>query len=347
MGRTGVNFALDEARGDRLTYMAESSIGFRFPQLAMGLDHWATLSKNARRRSFETIFYDTRNPDPADAFITTLESLDHRYVGGALINYISNPLSTGITTEQFGRIVHYLSDANRKDGVNIHLIIDAPYTFASEILSDHRGRYLDSGMQDILTGVDNVDYTVILSLSKLFSLAKSGASIMMVNDRRAQDMNPTLADDGIGIARVAGYTEGIGELLADHTDLVWTRKEEVGKQYGDTSKMLDAAFSDQMIPGGRGMLRTQEIPTSAIFNKRVLCSDGNERIVRNGNHLVTYLLDMHDVGLVSNGERQDPDKGEVTMIRYAARNTVEVAEQLVQQTQKGFDTLAAPSVDPL
>ena len=342
LGRTGVFIAgFQEMAYQQTQKIIQRKVGVHKPLVLLSKDHWKTLSDSAESCGLTVKTFDSRNPDPAEAILAALDEVDPRHVGGILLNYPLNPLSTEISVEQMKRIVDKVSELNRQDNVNIQLLFDIPYTFACQMMTDDKGRFLNSGFQHVLDDIDNVDYSIVNSFSKFFSLARTGATAIVVNQERAAGLEKRLGDFGPGVARNNTYIRNVANLLGgDHDDLLWARSEAVGDRYGGTRELLVDTFGDEIINGGSGMLALQERSVHMLFNRVVTSSDGQDRLITNGDHVVTHLWDKHHVALVNCGVQN-----EKLGIRYAGRNELPVAEQLVQRVKTALDEIDnAPTV---
>lgn len=312
------------------------------PILGIAEEHWGTLSALAKDQHLAIKTFDNRNPNPDDAILAFLDSHNPRHIAGLSLTYPLNPTSQEISAEQMSRVFQRVSDLNRQDGVDIHILCDMPYAFACDTAQDSRGTYLKTGLENTLDDIDNVHYMIAFSTSKLLSMSKTGQSILTVDAKRAQKIADRLCNNGHGLARTDALSANIAELLGGgKQDVLWGRKALLKEKYAQNDRPLESAFGEGLVPGGNGMLKLIEVNASEIFNRVVTCCDGQNRVLRDGKDVATFLANEFDAAVVPFGERDGKLR-----IRVAKRENPDKFSTLVENVNKGMEYIqSSPRLD--
>lgn len=304
---------------------------------------WDTLTHIATRQGMQVGEYNVHHTNPALAIETAIGRYGEANVGAILLNYPLNPTSATIEAAQMQEIFSVLDRVNAKPGVEIHAILDMPYAFAAATGNDGRGRFIRSGVENVLQGVEATKWTAVLSGSKLLGAANNGLSILVASPLHNGEFGKALSISGIGLARNEQLLHNTADVLAAREDLIWRRIDDVRGKYTANRAALEQAFGDWVMPGSANMLSVLRFPAGSLLDHEVACCDGEKRVLGTGYDVVEYLANEHGIGVVYNGIDNDGN----FLLRLAQRETPEVFAEGVRRLKHGIDAvLHAPSVAP-
>ena len=344
LGRTAVDFSMREMARPHVNRLIHGTTERYKPVLGIAREHWGNLSKLAYDNNLGIATFDNRNSDPADAIIAFLGNHDPQQIAGVLLTYPLNPTSQTISCDAMQRVVQKVSEMNTQTNVDIHLLFDAPYAFGCEFIEDGHGAFLDTGMQGVLDDVDNVHWSVAISTSKLLSMAKAGHTILVVDQKRQEEIASRLATQGTGLARLNDLSRNVADLLGgDGQEILRHRKDALRAKYQEDDLLFSSAFGDAAVPGGaNSMLRVAEFPLDDLFGHAVTCCDGQERVLVNEFDVVTFLANDFQVAVVPSGKI-----GGKGQLRFAKREAPQRFKKLVEGVAEGLEVIrSAPVAEP-
>lgn len=335
LGRANVELMMRESAHDKIANIMDGTLAPGKLYTMMSREHWANLSASANNNNLQLHTFDNRNPNIDEAVITSLKSVDKRYLSALLLNYPKNPTAQEASPTQIKNIINYVQDANQQEGVDIHMIFDVPYAFAAEAGRDEKGPYLKSGLQHVLDDVQGLNWSVVVSFSKLFALAKSGATILTVNEERAKDIGTKLCQNGMGLSQLSSFTHNVAGIIGrGNRTMLWDRKGELREQFIANRAALEAAFPNNIVPGSANMLSLLEFDMKEIFGRVVQCHDNQERVLKDGFDVVTYLANEFGAAAVNAGVEGDKFK-----LRIAGREKAENFSHLVYNLKEGMQAI--------
>lgn len=336
LGRDGVGMEMEAMAYNPLQRIIQGKMSPGNIEIGMAREHWGTLSKLAEQKHLTVIPYDNRRENTAEAVFDAFFDRDLTRLAGITFVSPANPTSQVIDANHNRQIVERISEANLQKNVDIRLLYDFPYAFACSSAEDFRGRYTKTGIENVLYGVDNVDWSFVSSTSKMLSMAKTGQTILVVNPERARQVAETLANSGRGLGRVNSLSRNIAELVGgDRREILQAHIAGLRQKYARNDEMLESGFTGFMVSGDpHGMLRLMDIPVAGVFNKVVACRDGRERVLRNGNDVVTYLANEFGAAVVNSGV-----SGDKWHLRWAKRDLPGRFERAVTGVRAGLNVI--------